>query len=99
VPPAAREWQLPLDLPSDAVKPVEDEPWLLQIHPRKQTLRVLLRPGVLLLQMVRRGTALPAARFTWRIIDSHTKEKEERPADDRACAHPVGEFSILSNLE
>ena len=24
---------------------------------------------------------------------------QERPADDRACAHPVGEFSILSNLE
>ena len=66
VPPGAKEWQLPLDLPGDAARVVEEtvaaasvasnatletlrlreeEAWLLQVHPGRQMLRVLLRPG------------------------------------------------------
>lgn len=99
VPPAAKEWQLPLDLPGDAARVVEEEAWLLQVHPGRQMLRVLLRPGVLLMRMVRRGR-VPAARFVWRVVDSTDgKDGEEKDLEDRSTSHAVGEFSILSNLE
>jgi len=99
VPAAAMEWQLPLDVPAEAVKAVEDDIWLLQIHPGKKSLRILLRPGILLVDMIRRGTALPAARFVWRVIDSSQSDGKDSRVEDRSASHSMGEFSILSNLE
>jgi len=103
VPPGAKEWQLPLDLPGDAARVVEEEAWLLQVHPGRQMLRVLLRPGVLLMRMLRRGR-VPAARFVWRVVDSTDgrdaeAEVKEKELENRSTSHAVGEFSILSNLE
>jgi len=114
VPPAAREWQPLMQMPEDPLSHAqlaEEDPWVLQCHPERRALRVLLRPGVLLMRMVRRGTALPSARFSWRISDgsavgSRVEAPEAFPAMDAAvvvrpvaAAEPLGEFSILSNVE
>jgi len=103
VPQAAREWQLPVSVQSDFVSRAggslaEEDPWIVQLHPERFAARVLVRPGALLLAMLRRGTALPAARFTWRVTDRHQEVDPAGPAA-RPLATPLGEFSILSNLE
>uniref|UniRef100_A0A7S2LYA7 Helicase C-terminal domain-containing protein n=2 Tax=Zooxanthella nutricula TaxID=1333877 RepID=A0A7S2LYA7_9DINO len=108
VPSAASEWQPPLQVPSasDAASAgfaglASEEPWAVHIHPGHKKVRVLVRPGVLLQRMLRRGTALPAARFEWRVTQASGDPRQagapaaERPAGSSA----IGEFSILSNIE
>jgi len=104
VPPAARDWQPLVRVPGSALEAAavaDEEAWSVQVHPGQKAVRVLVRPGVLLMRMLRGGTALPSARFTWRVVDASTSlggaggAKGERPAS----AATVGEFSILSNLE
>jgi len=100
VPQAAREWQLPVSIQSDFTSNADslaEDPWVVQLHPERFATRVLVRPGALLLSMLRRGTALPAARFTWRVTDRHQEVKAG--SETRPLATPLGEFSILSNLE
>jgi len=103
VPLAAREWQLPLSVPTDALSAgsssADEAPWTVQLHPGIPATRVLVRPGVLLLGMLRRGTALPAARFTWRVTDSSASPEQSSSLEKRPLSTSVGEFSILSNLE
>lgn len=103
VPAAAREWSLPISVPADAAASAtaleEEEPWTIQVHPGSYAARVLVRPGVLLINMIRRGTALPAARFAWRVTDTQASSEETSWSAARPLATCVGEFSILSNLE
>ncbi|CAK9062080.1 unnamed protein product [Durusdinium trenchii] len=96
IPAAAKEWQMEM-VPSESfiskVDQQEQQIWAVNIHPEKELLRVMVRPGALLLRMLRRGALLPAARFVWRLQDSHAEEEAKAPSAS------VGEFSILSNLE
>lgn len=111
VPGLAHEWQPPLSIPLDVPKLAQladEQPWAIEAHPGLGVLRVLVRPGVLLLQMLRRGTALPAARFTWRVAEG-SMEAVAAEAHEVDSSGPLGmaererptleEFSILSNLE
>jgi len=78
----------------------DSEPWAVEVHPGTGQIRVLVQPGVLLLRMLRRGTALPAARFSWRVVD--VSESTDQPVARQhrpVSAAAVGEFSVLSNLE
>ncbi|CAJ1428516.1 unnamed protein product [Effrenium voratum] len=93
VPEALQEWQLPMLRSGDMLKVENQEPWILQVHPGQDQLRVLVRPGALLQRMLRRGAALPVVRFTWRLRDTTVQRADERHAAT------MGEFSILSNLE
>jgi len=98
IPSAAKEEQLPLIATQESVVAQlgdkEQSAWILQIHPGEQLLRVIVRPGALLLRMLRRGNLLPAARFAWRLRDSTETEVLEAKTTTS-----VGEFSILSNFE
>jgi len=75
------------------------------VHPESRMLRILVRPGVLLLRMLRRGSAIPTASFSWRIVDtsassSVVQQGQEVVASGRLhTAALMGEFSILSNVE
>lgn len=104
VPQAAREWQLPMTVPADIVTDADslgkDDSWIVQLHPDGPAVRVLVRPGALLLAMLRKGTALPAARFAWRITDKvRCRDTTLGNSAERPLATALGEFSILSNLE
>lgn len=108
VPETLREWQVPMDMPSNALEhasTADEEAWALEAHPGSGRVRLLVRPGVLLLRMLRRGTALPAARFSWRVLDGQDRAiaiDDAAPAAGfrvHARAAQVGEFSILSNVE
>jgi len=99
VPGPVREWQPPLDVPAEAAGAAQlaaEEPWAMQLHPARGAVRVLLRPGALLARMLRRGTALPAARFSWRVLDT-SREGAATGRGPRAAV--PGGFSILSNAE
>eukprot|EP00421_Protoceratium_reticulatum_P019726 CAMPEP_0168393440 /NCGR_PEP_ID=MMETSP0228-20121227/19019_1 /TAXON_ID=133427 /ORGANISM="Protoceratium reticulatum, Strain CCCM 535 (=CCMP 1889)" /LENGTH=511 /DNA_ID=CAMNT_0008406821 /DNA_START=53 /DNA_END=1584 /DNA_ORIENTATION=- len=104
VPSAAQDWQPSLSVPagvSDDARLAEEQPWAVQAHPGRGDVRVLVRPGVLLAQMLRRGTALPAARFSWRVLDA-ASEAGKASAHTKSGRPPsvmLGEFSILSNVE
>ncbi|CAK0853362.1 unnamed protein product, partial [Prorocentrum cordatum] len=102
LPLAASGWQPPLSFPSppaDAAKLADEEPWSVEIHPGQCAVRVLLRPAVLLLRMLRRGSSLPSATFSWRAVDSSAPGcaalADEAPRRQEA----LGQFSILSNVE
>lgn len=108
VPESVREWQTTMDMPNNAIDHAtlaDEEAWSFEAHPGNGHVRVIVRPGVLLLRMLRRGTALPAARFTWRIFDGQDRviSVEEAAPVAGARVHMVaatmGEFSILSNVE
>lgn len=115
LPEALRSWQAPTNMPSNALNHAalaDDEPWAVEAHPGSGHVRVTVRPGVLFLRMLRRGTALPAARFTWRLKDAQEgrgcgtisieDQGEESSAGGtrvHALAAQMGEFSILSNVE
>lgn len=102
IPAAVQQWQPPVKMPSDAMALAtlaDEAPWLTQIN-RSGALRVLIRPGVLLMRMLRRGTALPAARFIWRVVDNEASSASGLATAARpASAESMGEFSLLSNLE
>jgi SNF2 family DNA or RNA helicase len=106
VPPAAREWQPLLQVPADFLRShgggaslASEEPWSVDMHPGRRELRVAVRPGVILARMLRRGTALPAAAFTWRVVDSNREPQQKSLVVHRGLAADVGEFSILCNVE
>eukprot|EP00928_Gymnodinium_smaydae_P013265 TRINITY_DN14857_c0_g2_i2.p1 TRINITY_DN14857_c0_g2~~TRINITY_DN14857_c0_g2_i2.p1 ORF type:complete len:1471 (+),score=365.86 TRINITY_DN14857_c0_g2_i2:56-4468(+) len=102
VPAAACAWQPAMKLPDNVQEHVplaDEEPWIVQCHPARNVVRVLLRPGVLLMRMLRRGTALPSARFTWRIVDASENSAPESALVGGIVSSGVGEFSILSNVE
>eukprot|EP00929_Paragymnodinium_shiwhaense_P021705 TRINITY_DN14087_c0_g1_i1.p1 TRINITY_DN14087_c0_g1~~TRINITY_DN14087_c0_g1_i1.p1 ORF type:complete len:1572 (+),score=444.50 TRINITY_DN14087_c0_g1_i1:675-4718(+) len=101
IPAAAKVWQPQTQVPTDAtavaLAPLADEEaWIVQCQPQSGELRLLLRPGVLLMRMLRQGRdALPSARFSWRVTDA---ELPPRGGASRADSG-VEEFSILSNVE
>jgi len=100
IPCVAREWQPCMDVPVDALQCTlcnDKEPWIIEAHPSQEMVRVVIQPGLLLHRMLRRSVALPAARFTWRVIDSSESTTSTTAASTTAA--PLGEFSILSNLE
>jgi len=105
IPDEMLQWrQPPLQVcgisPEDASLADED-PWTVEVHPADAQVRVMLRPRALLLRMLRRGTALPSAAFTWRAIDTSVPERRRKqgPGGGIKRTVPVGEFSILSNVE
>ena len=105
VPLALSEWQPQLSVApsvSDSALLAEEAPWSVQMQAGRGTIRVLLRPGVLLHRMLRRGTALPASRFTWRVVDASAGAQgapSATAAPRPGTAATLGDFSILTNLE
>jgi len=108
VPAAAREWQPPLRVQCEAtmresVSLADEEPWQVQVHPAKKEMRLLVRPGILLLRMLRRGSAIPLASVSWRITDTSTSAQVQAAAGSTATAGQqssrIGDFTILSNIE
>jgi hypothetical protein len=109
LPKAAQEWQPSMQVPADCLQAdgsgealASEEAWLIQSHPGRGELCIAVRPGVLLARMLRAGTALPTASFTWRLVDS---SQDVMPGISginglsRGLATDMGEFSILCNVE
>eukprot|EP00927_Polykrikos_kofoidii_P021835 TRINITY_DN2055_c0_g1_i4.p1 TRINITY_DN2055_c0_g1~~TRINITY_DN2055_c0_g1_i4.p1 ORF type:complete len:1512 (-),score=285.73 TRINITY_DN2055_c0_g1_i4:594-5129(-) len=105
VPDTARNWQVQLQVPDDApayVQLADENAWIVQGHPVRRQVRVLVRPGVLLTKMLRRGRdSLPSARFTWRVVESADSGRfgSSHPSRRGLLHQSLGEFAILSNLE
>eukprot|EP00746_Dinoflagellata_sp_MGD_P126844 gnl/MRDRNA2_/MRDRNA2_61575_c0_seq1.p1 gnl/MRDRNA2_/MRDRNA2_61575_c0~~gnl/MRDRNA2_/MRDRNA2_61575_c0_seq1.p1 ORF type:complete len:1032 (-),score=237.18 gnl/MRDRNA2_/MRDRNA2_61575_c0_seq1:1398-4217(-) len=93
LPDVVKTWQPPCDLPAGVQfqeLAADAKAFAVEVHPMYGQIRLLVRPGIVMRNVLSGGFALPRIRMTWRVIDV-----------PRTSLKPLGgeEFPILSNIE